>query len=286
MLIKNNYDNLIEFRAAQTIFGRPIYLTHFYFFDGLLIDTGPHHICEEVLEAVKMLPVEQVVITHRHEDHTGNCAVIKDELHVPIYAHTNAAAVLADPPPIEIYRKIMWGSILPVDILPVPDKVITNNFELQAIYTAGHSRDHMCYFEPENRLLFSGDFYLGESLNSFMVGENITEHLVGLQKIIALNPKTLFCGLKGKLDNATERLERKYESWYNLCFKVRDMYLNGASMKLILQEAFGGEILFFYFSQSNWGRRYMLESIINNLTFFQDKSIKESLPASAGQRSD
>ena len=278
MLIKKNYKDLIEFKAAQTLFGWPIYTTHFYYFDGILIDTGPTHTADEVVKAVQSLPINKVIITHRHEDHTGNCALIKEYFNVPVYAHQETIKVLENPPDIEIYRKIMWGNMLPTSALPVEDIIKSNKYELQAIHTAGHSRDHMCYFEPENRFLFAGDFYLGENLNGFMVGENIVEHLEGLKRLISLKPQTLFCGLKGRLDNATERLKRKHEAWWKLCCKVRDMYNSGASRNKILREAFGGEILFFYFSQSNWGRRYMLDTIIDNLSYFQeDNNNKESL---------
>lgn len=278
MLIKKYYTDIIEFKAAQSIFGWPIYLTHFYYFDGILIDTGPSHTASEVLNALRSLPIDKVLITHRHEDHTGNSALIKEALNIPVYAHQETIKVLENPPDIEIYRKIMWGNMRPAKALPVEAIIKSNRHEIQAIHTAGHSKDHMCYFEPENRLLFAGDFYLGENLNGFMVGENIVEHLEGLKRLISLQPKTLFCGLKGRLDNATERLSRKYDSWWELGCRVRDMHNAGATRRKILKEAFGGEIFFFYFSQSNWGRRYMLDTIMDNLSYFQPGNKKEFLP--------
>jgi len=268
MLKINQYGDVTEFKAAKTILGRPIYKTHFYYLDGLLIDTGPHHIAAEIIEALQKYPPEKVVITHQHEDHTGNCKRINEEFGAPIYARPEAFSHLANPPEIEIYRKIMWGNAPAVKTKPLPSNIEAGSYRLEAIHTGGHSYDHTCYLEPQNRWLFAGDFYLGENLNGFMIGENIVEHLTGLNKLVNLEPEIIFCGLKGRLTNGKERLARKYDSWWNLCCEVKELYESGKPSRIILSEVFGGEIFFYYFSQNNWGRRFMLETILDNLDFF------------------
>ncbi len=277
MLIKTNHEEVTEFRAARPLLGRPLYNTHFFLLDGLLIDTGPHNIAAEIRAALKGLKLQQAVITHQHEDHTGNCAMLQQEFGIPVYAHPETIKILKNPLQLEIYRKIMWGTPPKSDATPLEKVIITKHYQIQVIYTGGHSLDHVCYYEPENRWLFAGDFYLGESLTGFMVGENIVQHLRGLEYLIGLRPTILFCGLKGKLEDATERLIRKYNTWWNLCCKVAKLHKGGASYRQILKEAFGGEIFFYYFSQSNWGRRYMLDTIIANIDFFEAEHKKESL---------
>lgn len=277
MLIKKTCGDVTEFKAARTLLGRPVYITHFFYLDGLLIDTGPRHNAREVFEALRNLPLEKVVITHQHEDHTGNCNMLSREMGVPVYAHPETIRVMSSPPDIEIYRKIMWGDSPPAEAFPLGQSVSAGPYTLQAIHTGGHSKDHVCYYEPSNGWLFSGDLYLGENLTGFMIGENIVEHLTSLQKLIALKPNLLFCGLKGRLDNGTERLKRKYDCWWDLCTRVTDLYEAGKSHREIFSKVFGREILFYYFSQSNWGRRYMLRSIINNIEYFKAAQKKESL---------
>jgi endoribonuclease LACTB2 len=271
MLKKTSYGEVIEFKTARTVFGRPIYLTHFFYLDGLLIDTGPPHTSSEVIAAIKDLPVNRVLITHQHEDHTGNCYLIEKELGIPVLAHPETIRVIKAPPKIEIYRKIMWGNLPPAEAVPVGSTVSTGRYRIEVIHTGGHSIDHTCYYEPQNGWLFSGDLYLGENLTGFMVGENIAEHLTSLQNIIALKPKILFCGLKGRLEDAEERLARKYDCWWQIGCRVKELYTANVPRKQIISEVFGGEVLFFYFSQSNWGRRYMLDSIIENLDYFDAK---------------
>ena len=277
MLKKTHHGDVTIFKAARTFMGRPLYITHFFYVDGLLIDTGPSHVSTEIIAALRELNLEKVVITHQHEDHTGNCSLIQKEFGTPIFAHPDTIRVLANPPEIEIYRKIMWGDLPQATARPLDNFVTTDRYRLETIYTGGHSIDHVCYFEPQNRWLFAGDLYLGESLIGFMVGENIVEHLRSLQLLISLNPSTLFCGLKGRLDNATERLTRKYNCWWDLCCKVQELHSAKATRQQILANVFGGEILFYYFSQSNWGRGHMLDSIIENSAYFDSCSKKESL---------
>lgn len=270
MIVIKQHEDVTEFKAAKTIMGRPIYKTHFYYLNGLLIDTGPYHIAGEVIEALQDFPPEKVAITHQHEDHTGNCKRINEEFGAPIYAQPEAADILANPPEIEIYRKIMWGGAPAFKIHPLQNYLELGDYRLQVIHTGGHSSDHTCYFEPQNRWLFAGDFYLGENLNGFMVGENIVEHLTGLKKLIALEPRIIFCGLKGHLANAKERLMRKYISWWNICCEVKELHKAGKPRDKILAEVFGGEIIFYYFSQNNWGRRFMLDNILENLDYFDE----------------
>jgi glyoxylase-like metal-dependent hydrolase (beta-lactamase superfamily II) len=266
-----DHDDVIEFKVARTIFSKPLYYSHFFYIDGLLIDTGFNHVKSEVLEALEKLQVQNIVITHQHEDHTGNCDLLQRELQVPVYAHPETMKVIEQPATLEIYRKLMWGNPPPATLLPVKKFYKTDRFTIEAIHTPGHCLDHTCYFEPENRYLFCGDLYLGENLTGFMVGENIAEHFNSLNKIIALEPAVLFCGLKGRLENGVERLQRKYEAWWKICCQVKDLYEAKASHQTIMKEVFGGEIFFYYFSQSNWGRRYMIDSIIQNIDYFNEE---------------
>lgn len=272
MLIKTDYGEVVEFKVSRTAFGRPLYLAHFFLLDGLLIDTGPAHTATEVKRALRNAPVNQVAITHQHEDHTGNSGFFEQELKIPVYAHPDTLKIMKNPPKIPIYRHVIWGSQPPADGHPLGSKLVTDKYVLEVIHTPGHSIDHVSFFEPVNRWLFCGDLFLGEKLTGFMVGENIADHFQSLAKVIALKPEVLFCGLKGRIENATERLISKYEQWWNIGLKVTELYKAGISRKNITKIVFGGELYFHYISQSNWGRCYMVNTIIDNLSIFNNQT--------------
>jgi len=271
MLKTNDYGEVVEFKTSRTVFGRPLYLAHFFLLDGLLIDTGPIHTAKEIQNTLKTMPIKQVAITHHHEDHTGNSRFFEQELKIPVYAHPDTLKIMKNPPKIPIYRHVIWGAQPPADGLPLGPKLTTEKFELNVIQTPGHSTDHVSYFEPINRWLFCGDLFLGEKLTGFMIGENIADHFQSLASVITLKPEVLFCGLKGRIENACERLISKYEQWWDIGLKVKELHEAGISRKKIIKIVFGGELYFHYISQSNWGRRYMVDTIIENLTIFEDQ---------------
>ena len=71
MLETSELEGLRLFRLARSLGGRSLYFTGAFWVDGLLIDTGASHTRDELLTGLGGLPVNQVVITHAHEDHIG-----------------------------------------------------------------------------------------------------------------------------------------------------------------------------------------------------------------------
>lgn len=259
---------ITEVRTARTIMGKPVYFNSFFIVDGLMIDTGPPLVSGEVAEALKLFAVQQVAITHQHEDHYGNCRLIQEQLNVPVYAHPLTLKTMAAPPKIQQYRKLMWGNAPPSQGRPLGDWLKTFRYNFQVLHTPGHAPDHISYFEPEQKWLFCGDLFLGEKLTGFMEGEDIGTHLSSLEKVISLEPRILFCGLKGRLDDAQTRLKNKEEYWLKLGRQIRELHRSGASSRDILKKLLGGEVAFYYLSQLNWGRRHLIESFIKNLDRF------------------
>ncbi|RME55902.1 MAG: MBL fold metallo-hydrolase, partial [Caldilineae bacterium] len=61
-------------RMARSLLGRPIYWTTAYLLDGLLIDSGPPCLAADLVRTLAGARVEQIVVTHCHEDHIGGLA--------------------------------------------------------------------------------------------------------------------------------------------------------------------------------------------------------------------
>ena len=257
-----------EIKTARTFLGRPVYFNSFYIVDGLMIDTGPAHVSAEVAAVLKRFPIQQAAVTHHHEDHYGNCRLVREQLGIPVYAHPLTLKTMAATPAIQYYRKFMWGDAPPSEGLRLNGEIKTPRFRFLVVDTPGHAPGHVSFFEPQQRWLFCGDLYLGEKLTGFMEGENIAEHLASLKKVISLDPEILFCGLKGRLNSAVERLKKKEKFWLELGREAIKLSSAGASGNEIMKRLLGGETAFYYLSQRNWGRKHLIDSLLDNRDLF------------------
>src|ERR1700704_926366 len=96
------------------------------------------------------------------------------------------------------------------------DVVRVGTLNLTALFTPGHSADHLCFWLAEDRVVFTGDLVLGKgsSMVTFPEG-NVAAYLRSLERLIELKPRMLFPGhwdpvadAVGKLDEyRTHRLE-------------------------------------------------------------------------------
>ena len=95
-------DDFISASAGRELDGKPHIWTSFYYYKGLVIDSGCAHTAEEstiFLEKLK-LPVKAILLTHYHEDHCGGATAIQKKFKVEIYAPEKSLNLLAKPPQI------------------------------------------------------------------------------------------------------------------------------------------------------------------------------------------
>lgn len=80
-----------------------------FYVDDLLIDTGSGSLANEFQSFFNNVAIQQVALTHVHEDHAGNAAWIQQHRDVPIYVHRNAVNLCAKDEEDLFYRKVLWG---------------------------------------------------------------------------------------------------------------------------------------------------------------------------------
>jgi glyoxylase-like metal-dependent hydrolase (beta-lactamase superfamily II) len=162
----------------------------------VLVDTGMHQQdslaqLERALDQVnlKLEHVRLVVSTHAHSDHWGQAAPIRDRAGCEFWMHPNHAHATrtAEDPGAALARRLEVGrqsgvpeealrryaeraKSLPSGIAAViePDRELVEGVEIDSdlgvwkVYeTPGHAPSHVCLFQPERRLLLSGDHVLG-----------------------------------------------------------------------------------------------------------------------------
>lgn len=88
------------------------------------------------------------------------------------------------------------------------DVVRAGTLNVTAVYTPGHSADHLCFWLAEDRALFTGDLVLGKGSSMVTYPEgNVAAYLRSLEKVAALNPKMLFPGHWDPVADAMEKVD-------------------------------------------------------------------------------
>jgi len=123
-----------------------------------LIDAGNFYgMLHELSEVFDLSLLEQLFITHCHFDHIGGMGELFDWCNPKVYAHIDTLPYInfRNVPFMQIMEKA--GRADQVVILRGGERLQAGNHLLEVIHTPGHTRGDICIYEPQRRLLFSGD---------------------------------------------------------------------------------------------------------------------------------
>ncbi|MCB9160529.1 MAG: MBL fold metallo-hydrolase [Caldilineaceae bacterium] len=111
-------------RMARAFLGRPLEWTAAFYVDGVLIDTGPRRTAGELTRVLRNVTVDQIVVTHGYEDHTGGLAALMRRYPHAGLCRPRTLPLLQQPERIDMprYRRFIWGRPEPVQhALPLDD---------------------------------------------------------------------------------------------------------------------------------------------------------------------
>jgi glyoxylase-like metal-dependent hydrolase (beta-lactamase superfamily II) len=195
----------------------------------VLVDTGMHepgsmaHLERALDQAgLRIEHVRLIVCTHAHVDHCGQAPPIAERAGCEVWMHHDHAhhaadaeqalarrvvvahqsGVPADSVQRWVERRRSQGSgqagTLHVDReLSDGDTVRTDLGDWQVVETPGHAPSHLCLYQPERRLLISGDHLLGRVSLYFDAGytpDPVAEFLGSLDKVEALDARLVLSG--------------------------------------------------------------------------------------------
>ncbi|HET7458556.1 MAG TPA: MBL fold metallo-hydrolase [Gemmatimonadaceae bacterium] len=242
-----------------------------YLVRGVLVDTGFHAVRRDVARLVAELReasderrLRGAVVTHKHEDHAGNVALLA-RLGVPLGIAAATREALRTVPPIGFYRRYTWGSMPPLpDDAPTVATLDTDAlaaFGLALIATPGHSADHHAVWDAERETLFGGDLFLGVKVRVAHPGEDPRRLVETLRAVAALRPKRLFDAHRGAVDDATAKLAAK-ASWIEEAIgEIDRLAAAGWSDAAIRTQVLGREALAGYFSRGDYSRGNFVRAV-------------------------
>ena len=151
--------------------------TNTYVAGGTVVDPGPddeRHL-RNILAAG---PVERIVLTHRHPDHTSGAGRLSELAGAPVLAF---GVGLSDGERVG---------------------------DLVTVHTPGHAPDHLCFWHPASRTLFSGDLIAGEG--SIMIAPpegDLRAYVASLERVRKLGPSRILPGHGPEVLRAQEKIE-------------------------------------------------------------------------------
>jgi glyoxylase-like metal-dependent hydrolase (beta-lactamase superfamily II) len=215
--------------------GKPLMTVFLYMVDGVLVDTGQPHMRREVLDIMASWRPDRVVLTHHHEDHSGNARAIGNRLGTEVLGHPLAAQKMVGPQHILPYQHLVWGKADPVLVRSIEGEIPTRSGRLMSLHTPGHSKDHVVYLDPENGWLFSGDLYIGERIKYFRVDEKMSDQIDSLEKILMLDFDVLFCGHHPVGRDGKKRIHNKLSFLQEFQGTVRRLRQEGLPISEIIR---------------------------------------------------
>ncbi len=235
-------------RMSRAIFGRPLYWTAAYWVDGLLIDAGPVCTAEELADVVTDLGVNQIVVTHAHEDHFGGLdEIVRRFPDATIYAPRAGMASIADPALLQMhsFRRLLWGMPSSVQNVHSLDEIaaaiITPSFSFRIIDTPGHSPDHISLFEPERQWLFCGDAFIGGQDRVWMRDYDLFSVVSSLRTMASLAPERMFPGSGNVREEPVSEIGKKIDFYTDLAKQVATLDADGLSVQEMAQQLLHGE---------------------------------------------
>ncbi|MCP3943605.1 MAG: MBL fold metallo-hydrolase [Desulfobacteraceae bacterium] len=223
------------FKLGWSLAGPPMMTVYCYLFDHIMIDTGQAHMGQQVLAIARANRVDRIFLTHHHEDHSGNGAMIHKTLKARVFGHSLTAEKLGSPYKILPYQKYVWGKSTPVAVSPISGATKTSLGKMLSIHTPGHSRDHLVYFLPEKGVLFSGDLYLGDRIRYFRADEDLGTQITSLKKVLDLDFDILLCSHNPRQCKGRQHIQNKLDFLEDLYGNIIGLWKTGVPAKKIFK---------------------------------------------------
>lgn len=244
MLDIEKLDDVTRVVMSTPITRRAGYTASAFLVRGIMIDLGFPAVWEELEKWIDSSRPEGAILTHHHEDHAGN-ADRAARRSLPLDAAPATLALLRENAPIELHRRIIWGTPhrLTAPVTPLPP-----HHGLSLIATPGHTPDHHAVWDAERETLFAGDLFLGVKVRALHRHEDPRLIACSLRAAAALAPKRMFDSHRGLVRNPVAALLAKAD-WIDSTIAAIERHLaDGWSDRATTHAVLGREEAVYYVS--------------------------------------
>jgi len=166
--------------------------------DPILIDTGAGEtdylpLLERYLAERGFTQPSRVILTHRHRDHMGGVAQLRER-----FRGLSVAKMI---------HKDRWLPE-PIEDLREGERIEGAGSTLIPVYTPGHASDHLSYYLVEEKALFTGDVILGGSTTVIPSDDgDLLEYLDSLRRLQQLEVRRIYPAHGPVIENAPAKIQ-------------------------------------------------------------------------------
>ncbi len=233
-----------------------------YRLGGTLIDCGPSNQWKYVKPFVEQKPFHQVLLTHHHEDHSGNARNIHKLSGVQPRAPDITIDILKRGFKIPPTQRIIWGQAGRVEAQNIPQELAIGGEKAKPVFTPGHAKDMTCYLLENRGWLFSADLYIANHLKFLRSDEHIPTLLRSTKKALECDFDTLICPHRGIVENGQKKLKEKYDYIIELSQRAQALQHSGLNQIAITHSLLGKEGLMSKLSGYNFSKRNLIKSCL------------------------
>lgn len=234
-----------------------------YRLGSTVLDTGPANQWRHVRRFLAEKEIRRILVTHHHEDHSGNLAPIRRRWNPELLAPESGRALLAEGFPVQTYRRVVWGKPRRVETRPLPEQLeLESGIRLRAIHTPGHSPDSTCFLEPDRGWLFTGDLYIAARPRYLRRDEDIGGYISDLRRVLQEEFQIVICSHRGVLESGREALGNKLDNLVSLCERARDLSNLGLTTREVTTRLIGREDRMAWISRGHFSKRNLVEACL------------------------
>jgi len=137
------------------------------------------------------LKLEKILLTHSHWDHIAGVKALLDEFDLDVYIHILDSQNLIRPGSdnIPLFYKVEGSK--PTHFIEDNDIIDIGGIKLKVIHTPGHTRGGVCFYNVNEKILFSGDTLFNGSYGRVdLPTSNASDMVKSLKKLSALPKET------------------------------------------------------------------------------------------------
>lgn len=259
----DTYEDMTQIELSNRMFGMTLKAS-LYFVDGLLIDTGTIRKKKQLVNILNDLPIEKVLLTHHHEDHSGLAHWLSREKNLPIYCHQLGVEKGAKNMRLPLYRRVFWGPKKSYQAIAIQDEFLTDNYLWRTIHTPGHAKDHIALYNEEKGWLFGGDLYVQRQPKSLFSFESLPQLIKSLEKILTYDFTTYICSHAGVLPKGRQAIEGKLNYLCSVRDQVYDLHERGMTTLEIRKKLFPKRHMIHYLSFFDNSPTHLIRSVIKD----------------------